>query len=164
MQLWYLQGNVVLMGQQDCKPVCLLWRYMTRLGASSHMQLDCLLKSLLRVTANTLWKVHITSPLCERNLFRDSPHKWPVMEQVLPCQDIIMDGCVYSWLDCCASFIPNTFPTREYLISCFIATDHPWIISNPIANISLHGYPLSLTVDPYIRVVYIDCVLYQIYE
>ena len=60
-------------------------------GVSNHRQLDCLLKTLFKLTTKKQI-IRITGPLWgESTLQRvDSPHKGPVMRKTFPCHDVIM--------------------------------------------------------------------------
>ena len=61
-------------------------------GVTAYRKLDCLFKSLFRLTTKTIWKLGIIGPLrwdsvSDRWII---PNKWPLMRKVFPGDGVVM--------------------------------------------------------------------------
>ena len=69
----------------------LQWRHDGRDGALNHQPHDCLLHRLFRRRSKKTSKLRVTG-LCAgiHQWAVNSPHKWPVMRKMFPCDDVII--------------------------------------------------------------------------
>ena len=69
----------------------LQWPHNGHNGISNHQPHDCLLNRLFRCRSKKTSKLRVTG-LCSGKWPVNSPHKWPVMQKLLPFGDVIMNN------------------------------------------------------------------------
>ena len=74
-----------------CTNTTLQWRHNGRDGISNHQPDNCLLDHLIRCRSKKTWKLRVTGLCAENSSGRvNSLHKWPVMQNMFPFDDVIM--------------------------------------------------------------------------
>ena len=115
--------------------VALQWRHNECDGVSNHHTHDCLLNRLFRCRSKKTSKLRVTG-LCAENsqVTGEFPHKWQVMRQIFPFDDVIMG----TWLNrhlihqyqvtvpwvCMVSNNSTTKHTYILYTLCYLQTKH----------------------------------------
>ena len=132
-QCIFIIGRLILAGGMCCNISCLIykhgciyisyikpldWRHNGRDSVSNHQPHDCLLNRLIRRRSKKTSKLRVTG-LCAGNslVTGEFPHKWPVTQETLPFNDVIMHLVVFSvWWYGDSRWHSNKLLVRRYWI------------------------------------------------
>ena len=114
----------------------LRWRHNGRDGVSNHQPHDCLVNRLFRRGSKKISKLGVTC-LCAGNSPGpvNSPHKWPVTQEMFPFDDVIM-----IWNDAGVFFITDIIVTVKKQITLSTGTGSCLKLPRSISRLLMHWH------------------------